>query len=266
MTILADAPPRTRKEDTFPGPVNPRPVILNLGCGTKTSERCVNVDWSMYMVLRQNSWALPLIAPMIGPERVQRIKAMRGTMVRQNLKNGLPFEDGFADAAYHSHVMEHIPRDAVVGFQKEILRVLKPGGIQRLCLPDLEQLVNEYTRSLAADDTTDDASRRHDASVAEMFEQCVREAPGGARARSAFRQRLETLLLGDARARGETHRWMWDRVNIRAVLSEAGFIDVIVRSWNSSAIAGWQDTGLERGSDGREYKPMSVYIECRKPA
>jgi SAM-dependent methyltransferase len=260
MTILADAPQRTRNEEA-----RSRPVILNLGCGTKTSELCINVDWSMYMILRQNSWALPLVAPMIGPDRVERIKGMRGTMVRQNLKNGIPFPSGFADAAYHSHVMEHIPRDAVVGFHKEILRVLKPGGIQRLCLPDLEQLVQEYTRSLGADDMTDDASRRHDTSVADVLEQCVRDAPAGARGRSAIRQRCEMLLLGDARARGETHRWMWDRVNIRAVLSDAGFIDIGVRSWNTSAIQGWEETELERGSDGREYKPMSLYIECRKP-
>jgi hypothetical protein len=112
---------------------------------------------------------------------------------------------------------------------------------------------------------TDDASRRHDTSVADVLEQCVRDAPAGARGRSAIRQRCEMLLLGDARARGETHRWMWDRVNIRAVLSDAGFIDIRVRSWNASAIQGWEETELERGSDGREYKPMSLYIECRKP-
>lgn len=260
MTTLADNLPPIPDDQTASGP-----VILNLGCGTKTSEHCVNVDYSMYMLLRQNTWALPLVAPIVGADRVERIQAMRGTMVRQNLKNGLPFAAGFADAVYHSHVMEHIPRDAVVGFQKEILRVLKPGGIQRICLPDLEQLVREYSRSLAADDRTIDAARRHDDSVAAMFEQCVRDMPGGSKGRTGLRVFAETLLLGDARARGETHRWMWDRVNIRSVLSDAGFTDIEVRSWNESAIRGWAAYGLEHGSDGSEYKPMSLYVECRKP-
>jgi SAM-dependent methyltransferase len=260
MTIAADTLQRTPGEQA-----RSRPIILNLGCGTKTSEQCINVDFSMYMILRQNTWALPLVRPIIGSDRVERIRAMRGTMVRQNLKNGIPFTSGFADAVYHSHVMEHIPRDAVPGFQREVFRVLKPGGIQRVCLPDLEQLVQDYTRSLAADDMTSEASRRHDASVAAMFEQCVRDAPGGAGGRTRIRVSGERLLLGDARARGETHRWMWDRVNIRAVLNDAGFTDVTVRSCNTSAIEGWEDTDLERGSDGREYKPMSLYIECRKP-
>lgn len=261
MTIVADTLQRTPGEEK-----HARPVILNLGCGTRTSEQCINVDFSMYMILRQNAWALPLVEPIIGSDRVERIKAMRGTMVRQNLKKGIPFPDGFADAVYHSHVMEHIPRDSVPGFQKEIFRVLKPGGIQRLCLPDLEQLVQNYTRSLAADDMTSQASRRHDASVAAIFEQCVRDMPGGAGGRTGIRVLGEKLLLGDARARGETHRWMWDRVNVRAVLNDAGFIDITVRSWNTSAIEDWAEMRLERDSNGGEYKPMSLYIECRKPA
>lgn len=261
MTIVAD-----RLQQTPDEKARSRPIILNLGCGTKTSERCINVDFSMYMILRQNSWALPLVRPIIGADRIERIKAMRGTMVRQNLKNGIPFEEGFADAVYHSHVMEHIPRDAVPGFQKEVFRVLKPGGIQRVCLPDLEQLVQGYTRSLTTDDMTSEASRRHDAAVAAMFEQCVRDTPGGAGGRTRIRASGERLLLGDARARGETHRWMWDRVNIRAVLSDAGFTDITVQSCNTSAIEGWAETDLERNGDGHEYKPMSLYIECRKPA
>jgi len=254
MTILAEAAARVDTQS--------RPVILNLGCGTKTSELCINVDWSMYMILRQSPWMLPLVAPMIGADRVGRIKAMQGTMVRQNLKNGIPFADDFADAAYHSHVMEHIPREAVVGFHKEILRVLKPGGIQRICLPDLEQLVRAYMRSLAADDLSEATSRRHDASVGAMFEQCVRDTPAG---KTGFRLRCETMLLGDARARGETHRWMWDRVNIRQVLIEAGFTDIRVCNWNQSAIEGWQRTGLESDGNGGEYKPLSLYVEARKP-
>ncbi|MGP9814521.1 class I SAM-dependent methyltransferase [Rhodopseudomonas sp. NSM] len=243
----------------------PAPVIVNLGCGTKTSDRCINVDFSMYALLRRNAWLLPFATPLIGHERSARIRAMRGPVIHHNLASGIPFADGYADAVYHSHVMEHIPREAVVGFQKEILRVLKPGGIQRICLPDLEHLVREYDRSLAADDLTYAAAQRHDDAIAQMFEQCVRDRPAGTRRKTGFAPWLQNLVLGDARARGEIHLWMWDRVNIRAVLRQAGFTDINVRRWNSSAIDGWADTGLETDGDGREYKPHSLYIECRRP-
>lgn len=250
-------PTQSRRED--------RPLVVNLGCGPKTSELCINVDWSIYIILYQNQWLLPLLAPLIGHDRVQRVKAMHGKTLCHDLKRGIPFPDGSVDAVYHSHLMEHIDRHAIPAFQEEIYRVLKPGGIQRVCIPDLEQLICQYTKSLSADDLTREASLSHDNSVGEIFEQSVRRASAAARGRSGFRLWLENLLLGDARARGETHQWMWDRVNIRAVLMDAGFADLSIRSWEVSAIEDWPQTGLERWSDGREYKPNSLYLECRKP-
>jgi SAM-dependent methyltransferase len=206
-----------------------------------------------------------LVAPLIGRDRVERINAMRGTTISHNLKKGIPFPNNSADAVYHSHLMEHIDREAVIGFQREIYRVLKPGGIQRLCIPNLEQLISDYNNSLAADDLTREASLRHDISVAEILEQSVRRISSGAKGRTGFRIWLENLLLGDARARGETHQWMWDRVNIRAVLMDVGFTDVSIRSCGVSDIEGWEKADLERTSDGREYKPKSLYLDCRKP-
>jgi hypothetical protein len=73
------------------------------------------------------------------------------------------------------------------------------------------------------------------------------------------------LLIGDARARGETHQWMWDRVNVRAALMDAGFTEISIRSYDVSDIEGWKQAGLERTSDGSEYKPRSMYVECRRP-
>lgn len=241
------------------------PVIINLGCGTKTSDRCVNVDWSIHMFLYQNKWLMPLAAPIIGRGRVEQIKEMRGKIIAHDLRKGIPFPDNSADAAYHSHLMEHIDRDHIPGFQKEIFRVLKPGGIQRIAVPNLELYISEYNASLQADDQTRDASIRHDRAVARMYEQSVRRASHLKGGRRGFRSRFENLVLGDARARGQTHQWMWDRLNARAVLMDAGFIDVKVCAWNVGDVEGWAQTGLEVGSDGTEYKPDSMYLECRKP-
>ena len=262
-TVTADrsALKQLRREGVPAGP-----LIINLGCGVKTSDLCINVDWSIYIILKQNSWLLPLVKPLIGRDRAERVKVMRGRTICHDLKKGIPFPNNSADAVYHSHLMEHIDRNAVLAFQRDICRVLKPGGVQRLCVPNLEQLVFEYNQSLAADDLTREASHGHDILVANILEQSVRRASFAATGRPGFRIWLENLFLGDARARGETHQWMWDRVNVRAVLMDAGFTDISIRSCDVSDIEGWQQTGLERTSDGREYKPKSLYIECRKPA
>jgi len=250
----------THRADT-----DPARVIINLGCGAKTSDRCINVDWSIYILLYQNPWLLPVMQPLIGHDRAERIRAMSGKAMFHDLTKGIPFPDNSADAVYHSHLMEHIDRDHVAGFQKEIFRVLKPGGIQRVCVPDLELLIKDYNASLAGDDLSREGSLRHDGSVAAMFEQSVRRAPAGARGRSALRRRMERWLLGDARARGETHQWMWDRVNTRAVLMDAGFVNFRLCAWNKGQIEGWEQMGLERAGDGSEYKAGSLYVECQKP-
>ena len=38
-----------------------------------------------------------------------------------------------------------------------------------------------------------------------------------------LRRKLETLFVGDARRRGETHQWMYDRINLPGLLQEIGF-------------------------------------------
>jgi hypothetical protein len=79
-------------------------------------------------------------------------------------------------------------------------------------------------------------------------------------------RRLENLALGDARKRGQTHQWRYDRLNLRQILEANGFVDFAVRDYNDSAIPGWDAIGLEVEHDGRPYKPGSIWAEARKPA
>ena len=66
-----------------------------------------------------------------------------------NILKGLPFPNASADAIYHSHVLEHLPRQEGTEFVRECARVLKPGGIIRIVIPDLEQLARNYLTTLA---------------------------------------------------------------------------------------------------------------------
>ena len=45
---------------------------------------------------------------------------------------------------YSSHFLEHIPRDQVAPFLQECWRILKPGGVLRIVVPDLENLCRIY--------------------------------------------------------------------------------------------------------------------------
>ncbi len=239
-------------------------IILNLGCGTKTSDQCVNIDWSLYTVLKKNPVLRSMAWPFLNRVRRDRLSALSKNSVSHNLKNGIPFGNDTVDTVYHSHLMEHIDRCDIDLFLSEIHRVLKPAGIHRICVPDLEQLVSAYIRNYESCENSRVTISAHDDYVAAICEQCVRKESYATRNQPVIRRYLEKIFLGDARRRGETHQWMYDRFNMYSVLDEAGFRDIRVMSYNNSNIPDWKTIGLETKPDGTVYKKRSLYVECVK--
>ena len=143
-------------------------------------------------------------------------------------------------------------------------RVLKPGGIQRVVVPDLEKLCKDYTEHLSRSENNAMEARQHDRYIARMIEQCVRRESYGSSQQKRLLRALEDLVLGDARKRGETHQWMYDWVNLSNQLTTLGYQDPVVHQYNSSSIEGWDQYGLDQDDKGCEYKPGSLYIEARK--
>ncbi len=66
-----------------------------------------------------------------------------------DLRNPLPFEDNFADYIYNEHFLEHLTVEEGQRAIKDFLRVLKPGGVLRIAMPDLVNVVNFYTNEKA---------------------------------------------------------------------------------------------------------------------
>jgi len=239
-------------------------LVLNLGCGAKTSDLCDNLDWSILLRLKRNPLLRALASPFLRGERRERLDAISGNVILHDMRKGLPYADASVDAVYHSHMLEHIDREYVAAFQKEVWRVLKPGGIQRICVPDLELAARRYLESLEACERNPARIGRHDATVYTLLEQSVRREAAGTREQPPLRRWLENRLLGGARERGETHQWMYDRFNLRMIVEEAGFHSFETKSWNESDIPRWQEIGLEVIADGPEYRLESLYAECRK--
>lgn len=61
--------------------------------------------------------------------------------------NKLPFDDNTFDLIYSSHVLEHFKRCETQLVINEWVRVLKSGGIIRLSVPSLENLIKIYQMS-----------------------------------------------------------------------------------------------------------------------
>jgi len=238
--------------------------ILNLGSGTKTSAHpdVANVDWSAYLRLKRSPLLERAAAGLLSGERKQRLEALPDNMVIHDLSKGIPFDDGSVDVVYHSHLLEHLDRWVAPGFMQEVRRVLRPGGVQRIVVPDLERLCRDYLDHLRA--CAEDPTLRpdHDRYVAEILEQSVRRDAYAMRGQSRPRRLLERVLVGDARRRGETHQWMYDEANLGQLLETCGFDDVRRVSHDESSVPDWAAYGLDLDEAGNEYKPGSLYVEA----
>jgi SAM-dependent methyltransferase len=63
-----------------------------------------------------------------------------------NLARGLPFPDGSAEAIFHEHVLAHLTLEAAANLIEECLRVLGPGGVKRIAVPDAGRYLSFYAK------------------------------------------------------------------------------------------------------------------------
>ena len=93
-----------------------------------------------------------------------------------DIRKGLPFEDDSIDGIYSSHVIEHMKKQEAEDVMKEIVRVLKPNGILRFAVPDLERIARKYLETLEVvrenQNTVTEAN--YDWMMLELYDQTVR--------------------------------------------------------------------------------------------
>jgi len=240
--------------------------VLNVGCGTKTSDHpsVINIDWSIYLRLKKIKLVTIFAPYFLSGERLERFNNLRENIKVSDLSKGIPYPDQSVDVVYHSHLLEHLDRGVAEEFLLEVKRVLKPGGVHRIVVPDLEFLCKEYLEHLNLCESDEAEALRHDDYIDGLLEQSVRRESSGSSKQARARRFIENFLLGDARKRGETHQWMYDRVSLASKLVLAGYQNVTVQSFDESYIQDWSVYGLDLNSKGEQYVPNSLYVEAIK--
>ena len=141
--------PKNRRQPEFQTPTS---RLLNVGCGRRYDHRWVNLD----------------------------LASRDASVVQYDITKGIPFADNSFDAVYHSHVFEHLKPDQGERLLKECFRVLAPGGVLRIVVPDLEKIAQLYLQkheqAWSGDET---AAVDYSWMKMELLDQLVREQSGG---------------------------------------------------------------------------------------
>lgn len=125
---------------------------LNVGCGRRYIQSWTNID--LYS-------ASPDVLP-------------------HDLTRPLPFPDATFDLVYHSHVLEHFARQDGERLIQECVRVLRPEGILRVVVPDLQRIARAYLEALTHAQAGEPGwDQNYEWSVLMLYDQAVRSRPGG---------------------------------------------------------------------------------------
>jgi SAM-dependent methyltransferase len=242
-----------------------KPILCNLGCGSRFSNEWLNFDF-----VSHSKHVFPW-----------------------NLQRGIPLPDGSCDFVYSSHVIEHFTRNDANFFLGECFRVLRNGGIIRIATPDLERLAEHYLDCLKqVRYGASGAKDRYNWIIIELLDQLVRHHSGGEmlkywtlddipeesfvidrvgteykRARQTLKGRslppplLDTNSVGTFRLSGEVHQWLYDNYSLSELLKESGFTEVQQFAADNSYLSDFASFSLETEPDGSVYKPDSFFIE-----
>jgi SAM-dependent methyltransferase len=194
-------------------------IKVNIGCGLSGISGWRNLDNSPTITLSR----IPLLKHLL------RTPAWPRDVRRYDVRRGLPFTTNSVRYIYSSHTFEHFTYEEALQIARNCKDVLEPEGILRIVVPDLELIVREYVA-----DPTPLASR-------------------------TFLSRLSlNHSWRDFLHPGSNHSQMFDAQSLVHLLREAGFEQVAVSSYRTSAIPEIDHIELE--ARRRE----SLYVEARK--
>ena len=124
---------------------------LNLGCGNQVLPDWTNVDYALGAKL----YKFPLF-PWLNRQLKLFNLEWHPDIFLWDLRQHFPWEDNSIDVVYSSHTLEHFNKQQGLNFLRECYRVLQPGGIIRIVVPDLSPIVQRYcNQEVTADDFVD---------------------------------------------------------------------------------------------------------------
>jgi hypothetical protein len=175
-------------------------LYVQYGCGICAPEGWLNFDASLRLRLERIPGVREIVRSTIG-------QLFPPNVLFGNIVRGLPVPQQSACGVYCSHVLEHLAREDLVTALRNTLRILKPGGIFRLVVPDLHWRALQYVAAVA---TGED-------SAADNFMSSAHLGQG---------RRHNIISFAREYVGHSAHLWMYDFVSLKPKLEAAGFVSV----------------------------------------
>ena len=171
---------RYEKAKTWLAQFDGKPLNVNIGCGKEPFAGWTNLD--------------------LDPQS-------RADIV-WDVTDGLPFADGSCAFIYSEHFLEHLPVAQGVQFLKECRRCLRDGGVLRVAMPSVNEVVRQYYEN-------DWANKPWLEKYGYTW----------------IKTRAEYINIG---FREWGHQWLYDAEELDRRLQEAGFSQIEAVDWGES--------------------------------
>lgn len=225
---------------------------LHLGCGLTTPAGWVHLDGSWNTWLAQHPFLRRVLQQLhLLPAGVADIPWPKGIVVH-DVRKPLPFPAERFVAVYASHLLEHLYHDEAKRLLRECFRVLRPGGVLRMVVPDLRVAVVDYLQGRPMGKAARDGKGM---TPAQQLNRRLRLRPPGPPRGNLFYRFYSTLKDF------HTHKWMYDADSLIEEFCQAGFSDVREMTFRQSRLVGIEE--VEEAS--RVLNGEGIIVEGIKP-
>ena len=224
---------------------------LNLGCGPNAPAGWLNVDGSWNAWLSNHAYLRKTLTTFGVISKNSPGAQWNVRPLVHDLTKRLPFEDNAVSFIYGAHVLEHLYLTDAQRLLGECKRVLRPGGVVRLVVPDLHSMVTSYLKNKNCGSPS--ASEKI-AAADKLNENLGFRSPAPPSGNFLFKF---YALWKDF----HHHKWMYDSDSLIRYMETAGFAEVGERGYLRSEIRGIEE--VEEA--GRVLDGAGICVEAKKP-
>jgi SAM-dependent methyltransferase len=181
--------------------VNGHRLYVQYGCGFSSATGWQNFDNSPTLRIER----MPIVGIAISAYWSGNKERFPKNVRYGDIVKGLPVVEHSASGCYASHVLEHLSLNDMRTALRNTAKILKPGGIFRMVVPDLLERARIYITSAAEGDPL--ASHKF-----------LQSSYLGLERRPQNPFQFLRLAFGNSH-----HLWMWDEYSLAAELLAAGF-------------------------------------------